>query len=164
MCVPGTQKVSVRFGYTPNNHHTEGEQIDMAAIISVGVSQVGPTTSEGKARQHTVLIDRPIAKAGADRGAMGGELLLVSLGGCFMSNLLAAIAARSVDISDVQLAIDGTLESAPSRFSAVQMTIHARYADRELMEKLVTISERACIVANTLKHAVDLTIQIAEPV
>ena len=93
---------------------------------------------------------------------MGGELLLISLGGCFMSNLLAAIKARSADVSDVQIAIDGTLESAPARFSAVQMTIHAHYADRELMEKLVTISERACIVANTLKHAVDLTIQIAE--
>ena len=136
----------------------------MAAIISVALSQVGPTTSQGTIRQHSVLIDRPVAKEGEDRGPMGGELLLVSLGGCFMSNLLAAIKARSATVSDVRIAIDGTLESAPPRFSAVQMTIHARYQDRELMEKLVTISERACIVANTLKQAVDLTIQIAEPV
>lgn len=136
----------------------------MAAIISVALSQVGPTTSQGTIRQHSVLIDRPVAKEGEDRGPMGGELLLVSLGGCFMSNLLAAIKARSAAVSDVRIAIDGTLESAPPRFSAVQMTIHARYQDRELMEKLVTISERACIVANTLKQAVDLTIQIAEPV
>jgi len=136
----------------------------MAATISVEVSQVGPATSEGRVRGHSVLIDRPVAKEGEDRGAMGGELLLISLGGCFMSNLLAAIKARSADVSDVQIAIDGTLESAPARFSAVQMTIHAQYTDRELMEKLVLISERACIVANTLKAAVDLTIQIAEPV
>lgn len=136
----------------------------MAAIISVALSQVGPTTSQGTIRQHSVLIDRPVAKEGEDRGPMGGELLLVSLGGCFMSNLLAAIKARSAAVSDIQIAIDGTLESAPPRFSAVQMTIHARYSDRELMEKLVTISERACIVANTLKQAVELSIQIAEPV
>ncbi len=135
----------------------------MAAIINVEVSQVGPTTTEGRVRQHSVLIDRPVAKEGEDRGAMGGELLLISLGGCFMSNLLAAVKARSADISHIRIAIDGTLESAPARFSAVQMTIHARYTDRELMEKLVLISERACIVANTLKSAVDLTIQIAEP-
>lgn len=135
----------------------------MAATINVEVSQVGPTTSEGRVREHSVLVDRPVAKEGEDRGAMGGELLLISLGGCFMSNLLAAVKVRSADISDIQIAIDGTLESAPSRFSAVQMTIHASYADRELMEKIVTISERACIVANTLKNAVDLTIHIAEP-
>ncbi|MFZ1754166.1 MAG: OsmC family protein [Caldilineaceae bacterium] len=135
----------------------------MAAVISVEVSQIGPATSEGKVRQHSVLVDRPVAKEGEDRGAMGGELLLVSLGGCFMSNLLAAIKARSADVSDVRIEIDGTLESAPARFSAIQMTIHARYADRELLEKLVLISERACIVANTLKPAVDLTIRIDEP-
>jgi len=136
----------------------------MAATISVEVSQIGPTTSQGRARQHAVLIDRPVAKEGEDRGAMGGELLLVSLGGCFLSNLLAAIKARGADISHVQIALDGTLESAPARFSAVQMTICARYTDREMMEKLVTISERGCIVANTLKHAVDLTIHLAEPI
>lgn len=136
----------------------------MAATISVQVSQVGPTTSEGKIRKHSVLIDRPEAKEGADRGPMGGELLLASLGGCFMSNLLAAIKARDAAVSHVEIAVNGTLESAPPRFSAVEMVIHANYADRELMEKLVLISERACIVANTLKSAVDLTIQIAEPV
>ncbi|MBX3050232.1 MAG: OsmC family protein [Caldilineaceae bacterium] len=135
----------------------------MAAVISVEVSQIGLATSEGKVRQHSVLVDRPVAKEGEDRGAMGGELLLVSLGGCFMSNLLAAIKARSADVSDVRIEIDGTLESAPARFSAIQMTIHARYADRELLEKLMLISERACIVANTLKPAVDLTIRIDEP-
>ena len=91
---------------------------------------------------------------------MGGELLLVSLGGCFISNLLAAIRAREAAVSNVDITITGTLESAPPRFSAVRMNIAADYDDRELMEKLVTISERGCIVANTLKHAVDLSISI----
>lgn len=132
----------------------------MATIIQVEVNQVGPTTSEGRARTHTVLIDRPVAKEGEDRGAMGGELMLVSLGGCFMSNLLAAIKGRNAAVSDVRITIDGTLESAPPRFSAILMRVDANYEDRELMEKLVTISERGCIVSNTLKHAVSLTIEI----
>ena len=132
----------------------------MAAVIQVEVNQAGPTTSEGRARTHTVLIDRPVAKEGEDRGAMGGELMLVSLGGCFMSNLLAAIKARNAAVSDVRITIDGTLESAPPRFSAILMHIDATYEDRDLMEKLVTISERGCIVANTLKHAVALTIEV----
>lgn len=134
----------------------------MASIIQVAVDQVGPTTSEGRVRTHRVLVDRPIAKEGEDRGAMGGELLLVALGGCFMSNLLAAIKGRSAAVSNVRIAIDGTLESAPPRFSAIHMRIEADYEDRDLMEKLVTISERGCIVANTLKHAVALTIEVGD--
>lgn len=128
--------------------------------MRVQVNQVGPATAEGTARHHTVLMDRPEAKGGDDRGAMGGELLLVALGGCFMSNLLAAIRAREAAVSEVQIAIAGTLDSAPPRFSAVEMTIRANYADRDLMDKLVTIADRGCICANTLRGAVALSITI----
>ncbi len=133
----------------------------MASLIQVHVDQIGPSTSQGTVRNHTVLIDRPDAKGGADRGAMGGELLLVALGGCFMSTLLAAIRAREAAIDDVRLSVAGTLESTPSHFSAIEMTVAAKHADQAELEKLVVISERSCIVANTLKHAVDLTIRVA---
>ena len=128
--------------------------------VSVQVKQIDGTASLGTARQHQVNIDRPVAKEGTDTGAMGGELLLVSLGGCFISNLLAAIRAREAAVSNITIQITGTLDSAPPRFSAVDMQITADYEDRALMEKLVTISERGCIVANTLKNAVGLSITI----
>ena len=147
----------------------------MSTVVSVQVDQVGPATSEGHARTHTALIDRPEAKGGQDRGAMGGEYLLMALGGCFMSNLLAAIRAREAQISNVRITVNGTLEgplrrarpptrcadaTAPQRFSAIEMIISADHDDEELMKKLVTISERACIVANTLKGGTDLSLQI----
>ena len=133
----------------------------MANVMIVQVEQIGPTVSRGTARGHTVHIDRPVAKEGTDQGAMGGELLLLSLGGCFMSNLLAAIRARSAEVSNVRLVVEGTLESAPPRYSAIVMKIEADYSDRALMEKLLTISERGCIVANTLKLAIPLSIELA---
>jgi len=40
------------------------------------------------------------------------------------------------------------------------MNIAADFDDRALVEKLLTISERSCIVANTLKDVVDLTISV----
>ncbi len=129
--------------------------------IHVSVDQVGPTASEGKARDHKVVMDRPEAKGGENRGAMGGENLLMALGGCFMSNLLAAAKSRETDLIDVKLSITGELSSAPPRFSAVEMKIAAPYGDKEHMEKLVAIAERGCIVANTLKNAVALTIALA---
>ncbi len=132
------------------------------ATIEVRVEQVGPTTGKGIIRNHEVLIDRPEAKGGHDQGPMGGELLLAALGGCFMSNLLAAINAREAAVHNARAVISGTLEGNPSRFTAIRMTVTAEHDDPELFEKLVTISERGCIVANTLKDAVDLSITAGE--
>ena len=136
----------------------------MSNVIPVQVIQVGPTTSQAEARGHTVLIDRPQEKGGEDRGAMGGEHILMGLGGCFSSNLLAAIRAREAAIDNVKITVSGTVDGSPARFSQIHMTVSADYQDRELMEKLVTISERSCIAANTLKGAVELSVSLAEKV
>ena len=55
----------------------------MPRTISVEVEQVGPSTGSATARSHTVFVDRPVEKGGNDRGPLGGEYLLMSLGGCF---------------------------------------------------------------------------------
>ncbi len=133
----------------------------MGNQIHVQVKQISSSASAGTAREHTAIMDRPTPKGGENRGAMGGEHMLMALGGCFMSNLLAAIQSREAAVSNVSLAIGGTLESAPPHFSAVAMSVSADYSDRDLMEKLVTIAEKGCIVANTLKKSVDLSISIA---
>jgi putative redox protein len=129
--------------------------------ISVRVDQIGPSASQGHVREHTMIMDRPEAKGGENQGAMGGETLLMALGGCFMSNLLAAAASRESPLSRVKLSITGTLESAPPRFTAVTVNITADFKDKALMEKLIAIAERGCIVANTLKNAVNLNIALA---
>ena len=133
----------------------------MGNQVQVQVKQISPSASEGSAREHITIMDRPAAKGGENRGAMGGEHLLMALGGCFMSNLLAAIQSREASVSNVNLAISGTLESAPPHFSAVEMAVSADYSDRGLMEKLVTIAEKGCIVANTLKKSVNLSVKLA---
>ena len=107
-----------------------------AVKVHVNVDQIGPAASEGRAREHKVVMDRPEAKGGENRGAMGGENLLMALGGCFMSNLLAAAKSRESDVSDVKLSITGTLGAAPPRFTAVEMKITAGYSDKKQMEKM----------------------------
>lgn len=128
--------------------------------ITVNLKQVDDATTAARIRGHAIDIDRPEAKGGHDKGAMGGELLLAALGGCFNSNLLAAIRARELDIDDIAIEVSGDLAEAPARFSAINMVVESSYADRAMLEKLVTISERACIVANTLKDSVDLTVSL----
>ena len=132
----------------------------MGTQITVQVNQAGPSASEGLSRTHRIRMDRPESKGGENRGPMGGEVLLMGLGGCFMSNLLAAVAARDAVVTDVQLVINGMLENSPPRYSAVELLVSAEYTDREDMEKLITIAERGCIVANSLKEAVELNIRL----
>jgi putative redox protein len=127
------------------------------------MTQLSPYTTQGTAREHTVLIDRPEAKGGTDRGMMGGEMLLVALGGCFNSNLLEVIRTRDADITDIHIDVIGTLDGTPSRYTAIEMQISANYTDREQFEKFVNMAERACIVANSLKSGIDLTVTILEP-
>ena len=126
--------------------------------IKVSVEQISGSTSKGQARQHTVLCDRPQSKGGEDGGAMGGELFLMGLGGCFMSNLLAASKARESPVSNFGVAITAQLEGTPPRFTEVEMAVSADYPDRQELEKLSLIAERGCIVANTIKDVVALTI------
>ena len=130
----------------------------MARTLEVQVEQAGRATSKGTARHHTIFIDRPVDKGGEDRGPLGGELLLLSLGGCFLSNLLAAIGTRSADVSNVRVGVTATIGGVPERVEAMSLHVTANYTDSELMRKLVGIAERGCLVTNTLKNAMVITI------
>jgi putative redox protein len=125
----------------------------MPRTVTVEVVQVGTSTSQASARSHTLLVDRPVEKGGDDRGPLGGELLLVSLGGCFVSTLLAAVRTREADVSDVRVSVTGRIGGVPERVSA-------KYSDRDLMRKLVTMAERGCLVTNTLKDAVVISVEV----
>ena len=126
----------------------------MSRAVSVEVHQVGASTGSASARSHTVLVDRPVEKGGSDRGPLGGEYLLISLGGCFLSTLLAAVRTREADVSNVRVSVTGTIGGVPERFESIALRVSARYTDEDLMRKLIALSERGCLVTNTLKDAV----------
>ena len=131
------------------------------AEIKIQLRQTAPSTTEATIRTHKVLVDRPAAKGGADQGPMGGEYFLTSVGGCFMSTLLAAIRARDAAVTNVQTEVVGATEDNPMRFTAVELLVSADCQDRELFEKLVQIAENGCIIVNTLKGKIDLNVRIA---
>src|SRR5665647_99114 len=72
------------------------------ATATVKVEQISSTASQGNARGHLVVMDRPEAKGGTNEGMMGGEAVLNGLGGCFMSNLLAAAKARNIELKNAR--------------------------------------------------------------
>lgn len=75
-----------------------------------------------------------------------------------MSNLLAAIKARNVDVSDVRTVVVGTIAATPARFSAVEVHVEARGGSEEI-ERLVEVADRGCIMMNTLRGKLELSIR-----
>jgi putative redox protein len=131
--------------------------------IKIQLHQVSTSTSEATIRNHQLLIDRPAAKGGADMGPMGGELFLAAVGGCFMSNILAAIKARGSEISGVGVEVIGTIAETPARFESLDLHVTADGADRELLDRVVEIADRGCIMMNTLRGKLDVRIRIGVP-
>jgi putative redox protein len=130
--------------------------------ITVTLNQIDQTTAgEYQIRNHTGRIDRPEEKGGGNQGPMGGELLVASLGGCFLSNLIAAAKGRDLPIHDLNLTVCGVLEGAPPRFVKMTLTVHLAGLEKEALQKIVTIAERGCIVANTLKPCMEVAVSIA---
>lgn len=130
------------------------------ATTKVFVEQIGDSSSKGKARGHELIMDRPDAKGGRNQGMMGGEAILNGLGGCFMSNLLAAAKARDIELNNARVDIEGETTDSPSRFTAIRMSLSAQCNRPEELNKLVTIADRGCIAANTLRLAVELSIKV----
>lgn len=94
---------------------------------------------------------------------MGGELFLAAIGGCFMSNLLAAVKARGLDISGIRTDVIAELEASPDRFTAVELVVTADQADPEVLQKLIEIADRGCIMMNTLRGKLEVRIRAATP-
>ena len=90
-------------------------------------------------------------------------MLLLALGGCFMSNLIAAAAARNIIVNDLRVVVRGELGSAPPRFEAATLEVYGQCSDEDAMQKLIEIAERSCIVHNTLKGSVKLDVRRVRP-
>lgn len=131
------------------------------AIATVTVEQTGSTSSTGNARGHQLVMDRPVAKGGSNQGMMGGEAVLNGLGGCFISNLLAAAKAGNIGLTNARADIEADMADTPPRFTAIRMSVSAQCDPPEQLDKLVAIAERGCITVNTLRAAVELSIKVA---
>lgn len=136
----------------------------MPREIKIQLRQISASASEATTGLHRVIIDRPVAKGGSGAGPMGGELFLAAVGGCFMSNLLAAIEAGEAEISHVRVEVVGSLGDSPARFTGVELWVAAHSRDHELLERLVGIADRGCIMMNTLRGTLDVRVLIAASV
>ena len=130
----------------------------MSTTVRATLEAVEQITSKATVRTHTALVDRGVAKGGLDRGPAGGEYLLVALGGCFTSHLLAAIAARGAEMKNVRVEVTGTMDGTPERFVGFTLDVSSDSRDADLARKMVTIAGRGCQVVNTLRPVANVSV------
>ena len=124
-------------------------------IAQIDASSAARTTI----RDHKLVTDRTVEKGGNNQGPMGGEIFAASLGACFMSNLIAAFQARGIEPRGLSATVTGTLEGTPPRYQKMAIAVSGAGVDRKQMDKMIAIAERGCIVANTLKPLMEVTIR-----
>lgn len=109
----------------------------------------------GTTRSHIVTIDCPLEKGGTDLGPTGGEFLLLGLGGCFLSTLIAALEMDDyeVETSRIEVQVTGTLARTPQRFGEIVVSVFAPLGVKELISKPLSKVEKDYIVHNTIKDA-----------
>ena len=56
--------------------------------------------------------------------------------------------------------LPGTIGGVPERFESMTLRVSAKYSDEDLMRKLVVMAERGCLVTNTLKEAVVISVEL----
>ncbi|MDE2875943.1 MAG: OsmC family protein [Gemmatimonadota bacterium] len=115
---------------------------DMGVLLRQRTEHSG----EASVRGHTVRVDRPEEKDGTDAGPMGGELILIGLGGCFMSNLLAEIRNSNAPISELELEVSSMTRVLPRRMTDFEIKVCAKCDEPTVLQA----AAKKCAAVNTL--------------
>ncbi|MEL6255261.1 MAG: OsmC family protein [Bacteroidota bacterium] len=122
------------------------------SAVSLQLTQHSPSSMKLAHDQFTVVVDRPESKGGGGAGLMGGQYLLIGVGGCFCSNLFAAAQTRSIQIEGLSVNVTGNIsEDSPKRFSQIALEVsYSSCSDEAEFPKLLVIAEKGCLSVNTL--------------
>jgi putative redox protein len=132
----------------------------MATSMEFVVRKTGASSSAAEIRGHAIGFDRPESKGGGDSGPMGGEVFLTSVAGCLMSNILAALRARDIVSGDVETHVTGVLDGAPPCFARIDLIVAMGDVERATAQKILEIADKGCIMMNTLRGKIEMSIQL----
>lgn len=120
----------------------------------------GTGASVGRAGLHTVLADRPEGKAsGTGLGFNGGELLALSLGGCFCNDVHYVADEIGVAVSRLHVAVTIDFGGDPLVATNARLKVECELADGRSADELLNIARQRCTVVNSLRKGVDVIFQ-----
>jgi uncharacterized OsmC-like protein len=121
--------------------------------LALGQQESGPV----------VLLDRTVDKGGRGLGFNGGHLMLLGLGACFKSVLLAAAEARGLEVRSLRITVTASEADNPFRYDAIEMNVELESdASPEAEAHLLALAERGCQVSNTLRAGATVRAALAK--
>lgn len=120
----------------------------------------GTGASVGRAGTHTLVADRPDGRAsGTGLGFNGGELLALSLGGCFCNDVHYVADELGVDIARLHVAVTIDFGGEPLVATEARLEVECALADGRSPDALLGLARQRCTVANSLRNGVDVVFQ-----
>lgn len=112
----------------------------------------------GQAGSHVLLADRPVDKAGGSGlGFNGGELLALSLGGCFCNDVHYTAEELGLHIARLRIKVTIDLEGIPLVVQTATVTTDCELVDEIDVTELLSRARERCTVANSLRNGVQVT-------
>ena len=119
----------------------------------------GTRASVGRAGTHSVIADRPEGKfGGMGLGFNGGELLALSIGGCFCNDMQAIADGMGLAINDLRVGVEVDFAGEPSRASGARMTVECSLADGSDPSALIERAKAATTIGNSLRAGIPVDI------
>ena len=133
------------------------------ATVTVELRNVGETQAAmGWAGGHTIVVDRPEGKAGGmGLGFNGPQLLALSLGGCFCNDLRYAAEEMGVLIDTIAVSVALELDGRPLLARAAKLEVRCHMVDGSDPQPVVERAKAICMVANSLRSGVPVSIGMA---
>lgn len=135
----------------------------MKESVDIDLEWLGNMRSRARIRGFVILIDIPKENGGEVTGPKPTELLLASLGSCFMSGVAYFAKKMRINIKDLRLNISGVRESGDSpRLTQINISVQNQFEgiDPQRLQRLRALAEKYCTVGNTLKNETNVSIRI----
>jgi organic hydroperoxide reductase OsmC/OhrA len=119
----------------------------------------GTRASVGRAGAHSVIADRPEGKSGGQGlGFNGGELLALSIGGCFCNDMQAIADEMGLEIADLRVTVEIVFNGEPSRATGVRMTVDCKLTDDGDPSALIERAKAVTTIGNSVRAGIPVEI------
>ncbi|HEY2288280.1 MAG TPA: OsmC family protein [Streptosporangiaceae bacterium] len=113
----------------------------------------GAVTALGAAGPHTLVVDRPAAAGGGDRGFSGGELLHLAVAGCVSNDLFREAAGRGIELTRVVITADGGYGGDPVTSTGITYSVEVEgRAAADDLQALVRYVDEIAEIPNSLRR------------
>jgi len=132
----------------------------MASMTIEYASLEGTGASVGRAGSHVLIADRPEGKAsGTGFGFNGGELLALSVGGCFCNDLHYTAEEMGLRIIRLKVRVTIELGGEPLIVNSAVVTTDCQLADGRGASDLLERAQERCTIANSIRAGIPVSFQ-----